>query len=117
MPEPIIAPMPSAVRDHGPNVFCRRCPGDSASEISLSMDLQQKSWLSEVRTTSPVFAGGSLAAGCAKGLFSPEPCGRHLAGLRTLGRLSAFHACLGLRLAASQFLDLGLLRSPWIVAS
>src|SRR5258707_15221257 len=59
MPEPMIAPMPSAVRDQGPRVFCRRCPGASDSEISLSIDLQQKSWLSEVRTV----AAGSVDAG------------------------------------------------------
>src|SRR5208283_343032 len=56
IPEPIMAPIPSAVSDHGPRVFCRRCPGASESEISLSIDLQQKSWLSDVRTV----AGGSV---------------------------------------------------------
>src|SRR5579871_785422 len=65
MPEPIIAPIPSAVNDHGPSVFCRRCPGDSASAISLSMDLQQSSWLSEVRMTS--LEGGSVVIGSDKG--------------------------------------------------
>ena len=50
MPEPMIAPMPSAVSDQGPRVFCSRCPGASESEISLSIDLQQRSWLSLVRT-------------------------------------------------------------------
>src|SRR5208337_1127362 len=58
IPEPMMAPMPSAVSDHGPRLFCRRWPGASDSEISLSMDLQQKSWLLEVRTV--LFAGGSL---------------------------------------------------------
>src|SRR5579864_8823152 len=67
MPDPITAPIPSAVSDHGPRVFCKRCPGVSDSEISLSMDLQQKSWLSEVRTTS----AGSVV-GCDKRLESPE---------------------------------------------
>src|ERR1700734_1574160 len=50
MPEPITAPMPRAVNDQGPRVFCSRWPGASDSEISLSIDLQQKSWLSLVRT-------------------------------------------------------------------
>ena len=45
IPEPIIAPMPSAVSDHGPSDFGRRCPGLSESEISLSMDFLAKSWL------------------------------------------------------------------------
>src|SRR5882757_8578966 len=67
MPEPITAPMPSAVRDQGPRVFCSRCPGASDSEISLSIDLQQKSWLSEVRTG----ASGSVDDG-DKSLLSPE---------------------------------------------
>ncbi len=52
IPEPMIAPMPSAVSDQGPRVFCSRCPGASDSAISLSIDLQQKSWLSEVRTVA-----------------------------------------------------------------
>jgi hypothetical protein len=41
----MIAPMPRAVSDHGPNVFLRRCSGFSDSEISLSMDLRANSWL------------------------------------------------------------------------
>ncbi len=44
MPEPMTAPIPSAVSDHGPSVFFSRCSGSSDSEISLSMDLQQNSW-------------------------------------------------------------------------
>src|ERR1035437_3825543 len=60
IPEPIMAPMPSAVSDHGPSVLLSRCSGFSDSEISLSMDLQQKIWLSEVRT---VPAAGSVDDG------------------------------------------------------
>ena len=45
MPEPMMAPMPSAVSDQGPSVFAAAVPGASESEISLSIDLQQKSWL------------------------------------------------------------------------
>jgi hypothetical protein len=55
----MMAPIPSAVSDQGPRVFCRRCPGASDSEISLSIDLQQKSWFSDVRTV----AAGSVDAG------------------------------------------------------
>ena len=58
IPEPMIAPMPRAVSDQGPRVFCRRWPGASDSEMSLSMDLQQKSWLSEVRIVSAGSADG-----------------------------------------------------------
>jgi hypothetical protein len=45
IPEPIIAPIPRAVSDHGPRDFGRRCPGLSESEISLSIDFLAKSWL------------------------------------------------------------------------
>ena len=55
MPEPITAPMPSAVSDHGPSVFFSRCSGSSDSEISLSMDLHAKSWFA--RCYAPGNAG------------------------------------------------------------
>ena len=42
MPEPMTAPMPSAVSDHGPRLFLSRCSDSSDSEISLSMDLHAK---------------------------------------------------------------------------
>ena len=42
MPDPMTAPMPSAVSDHGPSVFFSRCSASCESEISLSMDLQAK---------------------------------------------------------------------------
>src|SRR5438876_1847117 len=44
MPEPMTAPMPSAVSDNGPSVFFSRCSGSCESEMSLSMDLVAKSW-------------------------------------------------------------------------
>src|SRR5690242_10182650 len=75
MPDPITAPIPRAVSDQGPSVFCNRCPGASDSEISLSIDLQQKICLSEVRTTS--FGGGSLVVGCDKRFVSPERRNEH----------------------------------------
>jgi hypothetical protein len=43
MPEPITAPMPRAVSDHGPSDFFSACSGSSESRISLSMDLQASS--------------------------------------------------------------------------
>jgi hypothetical protein len=52
-----MAPMPSAVSDHGPSVLLSLVSGCSESEISLSMDLQQKAWLLEVRMTA---AAGSV---------------------------------------------------------
>ena len=42
MPEPMTAPIPSAVRDTGPSVFFNACSGRSDSEISLSIDLVRK---------------------------------------------------------------------------
>jgi len=45
MPDPITAPIPSAVSDHGPSDFLSACSGSSDSRISLSMDLQASSWL------------------------------------------------------------------------
>ena len=72
IPEPMMAPMPSAVSDHGPKVFLSRCPGSSASEISLSMDLQQRTWWSEVRS---VAAFWSVMVGSAKGFWSPQQAG------------------------------------------
>src|SRR5208282_5615124 len=65
IPEPIIAPIPSAVSDHGPSVLLSRCSGFSESEISLSIDLQQNACLSEVRITP---AAGSVVD-CDKSSF------------------------------------------------
>jgi hypothetical protein len=45
MPEPITAPIPSAVSDQGPSDFLSCCSGLSESEISLSIDFLAKSWL------------------------------------------------------------------------
>jgi hypothetical protein len=45
MPEPITAPMPRAVSDHGPRDFFSAFSGSSDSRMSLSMDLQASSWL------------------------------------------------------------------------
>ena len=42
MPEPITAPMPSAVSETGPSVFFSAVSGASESEISLSIDLVAK---------------------------------------------------------------------------
>src|SRR6185312_1841505 len=45
IPEPMTAPMPSAVSDHGPSVFFSRCSGSSEFAMSLSIDFLAKSWL------------------------------------------------------------------------
>src|SRR5271157_1097856 len=57
IPDPMMAPMPSAVSDQGPSVFLSRCSGFSDSEISLSMDLQQNSWLLEVHRQTDLGVG------------------------------------------------------------
>src|SRR5271157_5662808 len=49
MPEPMTAPMPSDVRETGPRVFLRLVSGFSDSLMSLSMDLQQRTWGGRVR--------------------------------------------------------------------
>ena len=48
MPEPMTAPMPSAVSDQGPSVFFSACSGSSESWISLSIDLRASSWLASL---------------------------------------------------------------------
>jgi hypothetical protein len=45
MPEPMTAPMPSAVSDQGPRDLRSEFSGSSDSRISLSIDLQASSWL------------------------------------------------------------------------
>src|SRR5271156_493133 len=64
----MMAPMPRAVSDHGPKVLLNRCAGSSDSEISLSIDLQQKAWLLEVRTTAT--AGSVDGGGNRRSLLS-----------------------------------------------
>ena len=48
IPEPMTAPMPSAVRETGPSVFLRLCSGSSESLISLSIDLVANNCLRSV---------------------------------------------------------------------
>ncbi len=45
MPDPMTAPMPSAVSDQGPRVFLSLCAGSCDSLMSLSIDLRASSWL------------------------------------------------------------------------
>jgi hypothetical protein len=45
IPEPMTAPMPSAVSDHGPSVFFSARSGSSESLMSLSIDFRAKNWL------------------------------------------------------------------------
>src|SRR6266567_4520159 len=76
IPDPITAPIPSAVSETGPSVFFSRLSGSCESEIRLSMDLQQKSWFSDVRIdvrmeTRAVFSV-EPGAGSGKRLMSPD---------------------------------------------
>jgi hypothetical protein len=50
MPEPMTAPMPSAVSETGPRCFLRACSGRSESEISLSIDFVRKICLVRARS-------------------------------------------------------------------
>jgi len=59
MPEPMTAPMPSAVSDHGPRVFFSACSGSSESRISLSIDLRATSWLGRAVLLFQVSTGPS----------------------------------------------------------
>ncbi len=54
MPEPMTAPMPRAVRDHGPRVFFSERSGSSDSLMSLSIDLRASSWLGRDRSLKAV---------------------------------------------------------------
>jgi len=57
MPDPITAPMPSAVSDQGPRDFFRECPGSCESRINLSMDLRATSCLNRAVLLIPLSAG------------------------------------------------------------
>jgi hypothetical protein len=103
IPEPMIAPIPRAVRDHGPSDFGRRWPGRSESEISLSMDFLAKSWLDRkvsLRTTTRVMVPG-------KGRQSVEAHRR---------RAYAVAKCLTLGRSADHLLHLGLLGTTRVFA-
>jgi hypothetical protein len=58
MPEPMTAPMPSEVSESGPSVFLSRVSGFSDSLISLSIDLQQRTWGGRVRLLSAILLKG-----------------------------------------------------------
>ena len=78
MPDPMTAPIPSAVSDHGPRDFFSACSGSSDSRISLSMDLQASSWLGSAVLLVP--CGGGLLkgyrvllrGGAGEGSFKPS---------------------------------------------
>ena len=72
IPDPITAPIPSAVSETGPSVFFSLRSGSCESEIRLSMDLQQKSWFSDVRMETRVVFSDESDAGSGKRLMSPE---------------------------------------------
>src|SRR6266568_6744451 len=105
IPEPMIAPIPRAVRDHGPRVLRRRCSGRSASEISLSMDLQQRSWF--------VFAAGSVV----RSVVGDGPKGPQFSRRKSMsGRKRPLTQHLSLRLSAHQLLHFAFFRSACVLA-
>jgi hypothetical protein len=66
MPEPMTAPMPSAVSDQGPSVFLSARSGSSESRMSLSIDFRAKSWF---RASSWLASAGHLEGKA----FSSQP--------------------------------------------
>lgn len=100
--------MPSAVSDQGPSDLRRACSGSSDSRISLSMDLRASSWLARA-----VLLCASLS--CFRGVFDGLEADRGESmhsGARCARRAPEWNCCgLALRLAASQFLDLLLVRA------
>src|ERR1700693_2744973 len=110
IPEPMIAPMPRAVSDQGPSVLLSRCSGCSDSEISLSIDLQQKAWLLEVRTTP----AGSVDNGDKRSL-SPQNWSRAWARWPMPANAYGKRA-LPFRLTAGQLFHFALFRSARVIA-
>src|SRR5258707_12372639 len=103
MPEPMIAPMPRAVSDHGPRDFGSRCPGLSESEISLSMDFLAKSWLARKASLELRDASDGPEKTAMRRRSAPK------APLRR-------HQCLALGRSANHLLHLGLLGAPRVFA-
>src|SRR5580658_433243 len=99
MPEPITAPMPSAVSDHGPRVFFKQRSGSSESRISLSIDLRASSWL-----------GRAVLLGLSMRVFEAAST-RFRLGVRPAGTRFMLLPFLPLRLAASQLFHLLLVRA------
>src|SRR5215469_2531153 len=100
IPEPMMAPIPSAVSDHGPSDLRRRCSGSWASAISLSIDLQQRSWLPRACAAWSVVG---------KGPKGPQYWSRADTTVRPPPKLS-------LRLSAHHLLYFPFLRSASILA-
>src|SRR5579863_9420982 len=71
MPEPITAPMPSAVSDQGPRDFFNECSGSSESRISLSIDLRASSWLGRAVLLIPTIPGHCQLRASAGGGSDP----------------------------------------------
>src|SRR5258708_25268593 len=126
IPDPITAPIPSAVSETGPSVFFRRRSGACESEIRLSMELQKKSWFSDVRIDVRIevrTVPGGPDSGSGKRLMSPEVL-RNPTSAQALGRqsfagqvpIAKFRVpLLPLRRAARQLLHFALLRSARVL--
>src|SRR6266576_1103213 len=110
IPEPMMAPIPSAVSDQGPSVFCSRWPGASDSVISLSIDLQQRSWFL-------CSSAASLAGDCAKRLRLLHLNWKARACARALGILTTNDKRLTLCLAAYHLFNFALLGPARVVAA
>src|SRR6478672_6855064 len=118
MPDPITAPMPSAVKDTGPRVFFNLRSGSCESEISLSMDLQQNSWLPELSCSPTLGAGRLTVGGCANGAYllsAAQGIGSPSSRKFGAGIVPAPQTQLSLRCTASQLLHFALLRAARVL--
>src|SRR5262245_19156882 len=118
IPDPMIAPMPSAIIDQGPRAFRRRCSGSAASAISLSMDLQQRSWLGFAGSVALSAVGDGPKSPRLFGVGGPSPASYRKGAppSRFSKRGIPCARCLPLRLSARHLLDFALLRSASVLA-
>src|SRR5882762_8189442 len=110
IPEPMTAPIPRAVKETGPRVFLSCRSGSSQSVISLSMDLQAKSWLPR---------GAPLQVGMNASPRNPPSLPRQMNPRHAERQCCCTNVAglfLALRSAASQLLGFRLLASARIVA-
>ena len=112
IPEPITAPMPSAVSDTGPSVFFRACSGCSDSEISLSIDFVRKICLaSALAPQCKKMVRGVTSAHCISESAFETCLASSKAEAANLRRYSAQRDRLPLALAARGLADLGFVRA------
>ena len=94
IPDPITAPMPSAVNETGPSVFFNACSGFSDSEISLSIDFVAKICLASSlapayrRIGAGAFQLHSAVSNAMRDAIIPSCSLRHIPQQTTLSRIA-----------------------------